>query len=83
MANHHYAQPGADGQFAVTGVEPGTYRLHVWHERAPAEVVRDITVGPDGVGDLVITLDARGFRARPHKNKYGKNYPTNAGRERY
>ncbi len=28
-------------------------------------------------------LDARGFRWMPHKNKYGRDYPTNAGRERY
>ena len=42
-----------------------------------------MTVGPDGLADLVITLNARGFRAQPHKNKYGKDYPTNAGRERY
>jgi plastocyanin len=83
MGNHHYAQPGADGQFSVTGVEPGAYRLHVWHERAPVEVVKDVTVGPTGLADLLITLNARGFRPQPHKNKYGKDYPTNAGRERY
>jgi plastocyanin len=83
MATHHFAQPGADGQFTVTGVEPGAYRLHVWHERAPTEVVKDVTVGPSGLTDLVITLNARGFRPQPHKNKFGKDYPTNAGRERY
>ncbi len=83
MGTHHFGQPGADGQFTVTGVEPGTYRLHVWHERAPIEVVKDVTVGPGGLADLVLTLNARGFRAQPHKNKFGKDYPTNAGRERY
>jgi plastocyanin len=83
MGTHHFAQPGADGQFTITGVEPGAYRLHVWHERAPTEVVKDITVGPGGLDALVVTLDARGFRPQPHKNKYGKDYPTNAGRERY
>ena len=83
MATHHYAQAGADGMFTITGVEPGAYRLHVWHERAPSEVVKDITVGPAGVADLQIALNARGFRWQTHKNKYGKDYPTNAGRERY
>lgn len=83
MATHHYAQPGADGMFTITGVEPGSYRLHVWHERAPVEVVKDVTVGPQGVADIQITLNARGFRVQAHKNKYGRNYPTNAGRERY
>ena len=83
MATHHFAQPGADGMFTITGVEPGSYRLHVWHERAPAEVVKDVTVGPAGVSDLQVALNARGFQWQAHKNKYGKDYPTNAGRERY
>jgi plastocyanin len=83
MATHHFAQAGADGSFTITGVEPGTYKLHVWHERAPVEVVKDITMGPDGLADIQIALNARGFHWQPHKNKYGKDYPTNAGRERY
>jgi plastocyanin len=83
MANHHYTQPGADGSFIISGVEPGEYRLHVWHERAPVEVVKPITVGPAGLADIQITLNARGFRWQAHKNKFGRDYPTNAGRERY
>lgn len=83
MATHQYAQPGADGMFTIAGVEPGSYRLHVWHERAPVEVVKDVTVGPEGLAGIQTTLNARGFRVQPHKNKYGRAYPTNAGRERY
>lgn len=83
MATHHYTQAGGDGSFTITGVEPGSYRLHVWHERAPVEIVRDVTVGPNGLADVQVTLNARGFRWQPHKNKFGKDYPTNAGRERY
>jgi plastocyanin len=81
MANRHFAQPGTDGSFTIANVPPGQYRLHVWHERIPAEVVTDVTAG--GGEPLQITLDARGYRWEPHRNKYGKNYPTNAGRERY
>lgn len=83
MGTHHYAQPGADGSFTINGVGPGSYRLHVWHERAPNEVVKEVTVGPEGLADQLVTLNARGFRWQPHKNKFGKDYPTNAGRERY
>ncbi|HEY6109879.1 MAG TPA: plastocyanin/azurin family copper-binding protein [Gemmatimonadales bacterium] len=83
MGTHDYAQPGADGSFTINGVGPGSYRLHVWHERAPTEVVKEVTIGAAGVSDLVVTLNARGFRWQPHKNKFGKDYPTNAGRERY
>lgn len=83
MANRYYAQPGADGTFAIERVPPGPYRLHVWHERIAAEAIKDITVTAAGVGDVQITLNARGYRWQPHKNKYGREYPTNAGRERY
>jgi len=30
------------------------------------------------VSGIELQLDARGFRWTPHKNKYGKDYPTNA-----
>lgn len=82
LPTRYFAQPTADGSFVIEDVAPGHYTLHVWHERSP-QVAQEITVGKDGVSDLAIELDARGFRATAHKNKYGKDYPTNAGRERY
>jgi len=82
MAGRYFGQPTADGSFAIDRVPPGSYGLHVWHERAP-EVVREVTVGAAGASEIEVQLDARGFRWVPHKNKYGEDYPTNAGRERY
>lgn len=83
MANRYFAQPGADGSFAIDNVPPGRYRLHVWHERIPAEVIKDVTASAQASPDVQIALNARGYRWQPHRNKYGRNYPTNAGRERY
>ena len=82
-ANRFFTQPGTDGSFALEGVAPGHYRLHVWHERVAAEVVKDVVVPATGVRDVQVALNARGYRWQPHKNKYGREYPTNAGRERY
>jgi plastocyanin len=82
MENRYYAQPANDGSFAIDNVPAGRYRLHVWHERIPSEVVKDVSVG-SGQPDLQIALNARGYKWEPHRNKYGRNYPTNAGRERY
>jgi len=84
MENRYYAQPGNDGTFAIDNVPSGRYRLHVWHERIPSEVIKDVS--PDGGtagAELQIALNARGYKWEPHRNKYGRNYPTNAGRERY
>jgi plastocyanin len=81
MENRYFAQPGNDGSFAIDNVPSGRYRLHVWHERIPSEVIKDVSSAGDE--DLQISLNARGYKWQPHHNKYGKNYPTNAGRERY
>src|SRR5574341_705223 len=81
--NRHFTQALADGSFALDSVSPGRYRLHVWHERVAAEIVKDVTVPAAGAADVQVALNARGYRWQPHRNKYGKEYPTNAGRERY
>jgi plastocyanin len=82
MENRYYAQPASDGSFAIDNVPTGRYRLHVWHERIPSEVVKDVAAGSDDA-EQQIALDACGYKWEPHRNKYGRNYPTNAGRERY
>jgi len=83
MANRLYAQPGQDGSFVIENVPPGRHRLHVWHERIPTEVIKDVTASAAGGSDLQIALNARGYKWQAHRNKYGRDYPTNAGRERY
>ncbi|HYT03410.1 MAG TPA: carboxypeptidase regulatory-like domain-containing protein [Gemmatimonadales bacterium] len=82
MASRYYAQPAADGTFTLEDVPPGAYKLHVWHERS-AEAVQDVTVTPAGAPGIDVQLDARRFHWVSHKNKYGQDYPTNAGLERY
>lgn len=82
-ANRYFTQPGTDGSFALDSVPPGRYRLHVWHERVAAEVVKEIVVTAAGAAEVQVALNARGYKWQPHRNKYGREYPTNAGRERY
>lgn len=81
LATRYYAQPAADGTFAIDAVPPGSYTLHVWHERSP-EVTRPVVVAASGASGIEVQLDARGFHWVAHKNKYGEDYPTDAG-ERY
>lgn len=72
--NPYFTQPASDGSFTIPAVVAGHYVLHVWHERAP-EVTRPIDVPASGLDGLVIELDARGYRFKPHLNKNGKPYP--------
>lgn len=76
-----YAQAGNDGRWSIAGVPAGRYTLHIWHERT-APFRTEVTVPPAGVADLAGTLDARGFVATAHKNKFGKDYEV-TGRDRY
>ena len=80
--NAYYAQPGADGSYDIPSVAPGSYVLHVWHERAP-EVTREIAVPAGGLSWQDVALDASGYRYIQHMNKYGQEYGSGATRERY
>jgi len=70
----YFVQPSGDGSFLLPTVPPGHYILHAWHERAP-EVTRPLDVPAAGLTDVAIELDARGYRFKPHLNKYGQPYP--------
>ncbi len=76
-----FTQADADGTFTLDNVPPGRYVLHVWHERG-GEASRPIEVGPARLGELAVELDARGWRPKEHKNKFGLDYTASDG-ERY
>lgn len=77
----YFTQAGADGRWTLDHIPAGKYELHVWHERAP-EIVTPLDVPAAGVSNVMTTLDARGFVATEHKNKFGKEY-TSTGKDRY
>lgn len=74
-----YALTPAAGKFAIAGVPPGEYELHIYHERALPEnlkfLERRITV-PDGDFTLpLISISETGFTPAEHLDKHGKPYP--------
>jgi plastocyanin len=76
-----FAQAGADGSWQIAGVPPGHYRLRAWHDRG-GEQARELDVAADARTQADVQLDARGWRAVAHKNKYGREYPPET-RDRY
>jgi len=81
VATPYRVMAGADGRWTMAGVTAGSYDLHVWHERAP-EVVQALEVPAEGLAGVTSALDARGYEAKPHLNKFGKEY-TSSGKDRY
>ena len=51
-----YAKAQASGAFSIRGVPPGRYELAAWHEAASTITRKTISVGPEGVHDLAITV---------------------------
>jgi len=74
----HVAVTGPSGAFRFENVPPGSYVLKAWHEET-GEISQPLTVRGSGDTALELRLDATGFKPEPHKNKYGKDYPPNAG----
>lgn len=75
----YYAFADANGSFSIADVPAGRYDLVAWNEqggmtRAPLEV-------GSSPAPVALTLDARGYRASQHSNKYGKSYDNPHARE--
>ena len=77
----YMAVTGPDGAFRFDGVPAGELVLKVWHEEGGEG---QATVSAAGA-PVTVRLDTTNFRPDAHKNKYGKDYPPNAGTddERY
>jgi plastocyanin len=73
--NPRFTQPASDGTFVLSQVPPGRYELHGWHERAETEATQPLKVPAGGLDGVALQLDARGYRFKPHLNKYGQPYP--------
>jgi plastocyanin len=73
-----FAISNAAGAFGISGVPGGEYRLHVFHERATAEALRDLDREIEISSDSSlppIAISETGYIEVPHKDKYGQEYP--------
>ncbi len=79
LKSPYFATSAKNGGFEIAHVPAGSYRMHVFHERASeqtlAALTRSIEVG-DGPLELApIQISESGYLELPHKNKFGKDYP--------
>ncbi len=70
------------GNLQMTGVPDGSYRMHVFHERATEQTLNALTRVIEITGDEAqlppASVSESGYLQLPHKNKYGKDYPPGA-----
>jgi plastocyanin len=80
----YFATTAADGSFHLDA-PPGEYQLNVFHERATDATLkalsRRITIGDAPLRLPAIAVSESGYLFAPHKNKFGNDYPPEAGNE--
>ena len=73
-----YAISNREGRLIIPNVQPGTYQVVAWHERArispPGGQPVTVTIAPDNAVLPPLTLIDSGELIAPHKNKYGVDY---------
>ena len=55
LENPYFASTDQNGNYKISGVPPGNYKLKAWHERLPADE-KEITVQADGEVKVDFTL---------------------------
>lgn len=75
MDTPYYAFSDPSGNYSLTNVPAGRYRLIAWNEQggeteSPIEVTSTGTV----TGTVAMTIDSRNYRLAQHMNKLGKPY---------
>lgn len=79
----YYVVTPESGKFVITGVPPGEYQFHIFHERSQAAnlkfLERRISVPEEGIALPLISVTETGYVAAPHLDKHGKPYAPPAG----
>jgi len=81
MATPYFAFADGNGNFTVTNVPAGKYRLVAWNEQGGQNEVPVEISGAAAPPPIAITLDSRNYRATQHMDKAGKPYKAPSSRE--
>ena len=81
----YFATTDDGGQFTIADVPPGNYQIHFFHERAKPDKLEQLTTPISvnmGASKLqTVSISETGYLPVPHKNKYGRDYPPDAGEQ--
>jgi plastocyanin len=87
LKSPYFTTSAKNGGFAIDHVPAGTYRLHVFCERATeqtlAALTRTVEVSDGPLDPLNLQISETGYLEVPHKNKFGKDYPPAADASGY
>jgi plastocyanin len=79
LKSPYFSTSNRAGEFVIADVPAGSYRLHVFHERATEQTLdaltRSVEVGAGVLALPMISVSESGHLQLPHKNKYGRDYP--------
>ncbi len=75
--SHSYGISVESGKVTITGVPPGKYVVHVWHQDASAEALNNLRRTEEierdvSLGSIIIPVNPNA--KHEHKNKYGQDY---------
>src|SRR5579864_137170 len=87
LRSPYFGVSNKSGAVQIADVPPGSYRIHVFHERATEQTLaalsRVIEVTAEGAQLPLIPVSESGYLQLPHKNKYGKDYPPGSDSGKY
>jgi len=82
LKNPYFAKVGADGSYRIPNVPAGVYELRFYDERAASDKQEGVKLTVDraeAVAPALHIWESSHTGVPPHKNKYGQDYPKDAG----
>ena len=82
LKSPYFSVSDKNGDLRMSSVPAGSYRMHVFHERATEQTLLALTktleISDERVQLPQISVSESGYLQLPHPNKYGKEYPPDA-----
>lgn len=83
LRSPYFSVSTKNGSLSIPDVPPGSYRVHVFHERATEQTLNALTrvveISDEHSQLPPLSVSESGYLQLPHNNKYGKDYPSAEG----